>query len=1112
MLLVPICLLVTLVPPALPPVHAAEPSPTGAQAAPPKSFPEGVELPEIADSPPKAYPVAPSTGSPPKVKRWVPNQELVEKRTATSKTFMGEKPGQLETRLYSDAVHFKDGAKWTEIDSGLSGRTGGRRTSKANSFELQFADRASDPALATLALDSSHSVSFGLQGAAPVEATRSNDSLTFAKVLPGTDLRLTSQPSGIKEDLILASPSSPDRFVFPLQLKGLTASINQAGDVVYQDSAGVERARTPHGFMFDSKIDPNSGEPAISFGVNYSLIPHGKGTALEVVLDRAWLDSPDRVWPLTVDPQVHAVRTLGDDTYVQYPYVNNYSTQTELKVGTPDGGASKARSYAHFDTGVLAGRHITSAVLYAAESWSWNCAAGPGPVHRVNQPWSGSTMTSFPGAPVDAAQATGAWYPGIGSCRDRLAYWIVTPQVATMAAAGESAGSFSFRAPSETDNNQWKKYKSYETGNGPYLSVEYASGDPFGSIDESTPVSGGIVVRGWVIDPDTAATTQVHIYVGSAGVALNANTYRPDVGSAYPGYGNYHGFDAVISAAPGTHNVCFYGINNAGPGTNPLLGPCRTITVPAATLPGAPPNPQATANPNGSIGASWGPSSTNPWSPVDMYIVYAYLADGTYTGQYKLVECTGACTSTSFAGLAAASHRFYIYAHNAGGWGSPAATNTVTPKTVPSAPANAAAAALGDGTVKVTWNLSASNGGAPVDFHNVHAYDKKADGSYAYSGRYRLPCGTCAEAVFDDLTAGTTYKFYVYAHNSVGYSPPSAATNPVVPEVKQQTHLTVIELSVPVVLDVITQLLSSLGLVPSSITEELPDGVGGYENEGRLPAVDAAKSYETLRQESGLEGEPMVTDLAVAGDVPAEVFSSLPVANVEVIDLAEVEETIEEDPVQVPNPTFMPQSGEIRTTDTYPLTETPLRTIRNSMIWSSQESIDGFGSDYAYEHDLKFLNNTNSSLVHPACPHGDLEKFWIIRGRPLSGVSWHSNMPKSSRPYLDTPALDPCTQQDFTVGVAFPSELSPNTEYRTVVTGIGTVESGTSVEGRRYELAAQKVKRASPCPSSWVGNSVKWCVGVTNNHPIVEPIIGDGLAPQCRTWAYGVDLPGGTQC
>ena len=95
---------------------------------------------------------------------------------------------------------------------------------------------------------------------------------------------------------MLASRAAPDRFVFPLELKGLTASLDEAGNVIYRDGAGVERARTPHGFMTDARIDPRSGEGEMSLGVSYALIPWKVGTALEVRLaGPGWTTPPANI-------------------------------------------------------------------------------------------------------------------------------------------------------------------------------------------------------------------------------------------------------------------------------------------------------------------------------------------------------------------------------------------------------------------------------------------------------------------------------------------------------------------------------------------------------------------------------------------------------------------------------------------------------------------------------------------------------------------------------------------------------------------------------------------------------------------------------------------------
>ena len=60
---------------------------------------------------------------------------------------------------------------------------------------------------------------------------------------------------------------------------------------------------------------------------------------------------------------------------------------------------------------------------------------------------------------------------------------------------------------------------------------------------------------------------RVHVYVDGQGFVLGpASLSRPDVGQAFPGYGDAHGFVRQLTGiAPGSHTVCAYGIN-VGPG------------------------------------------------------------------------------------------------------------------------------------------------------------------------------------------------------------------------------------------------------------------------------------------------------------------------------------------------------------------------------------------------------------------------------------------------------------------------------------------------------------------------------------------------------------------
>jgi hypothetical protein len=130
---------------------------------------------------------------------------------------------------------------------------------------------------------------------------------------------------------------------------------------------------------------------------------------------------------------------------------------------------------------------------------------------------------------------------------------------------------------------------AYDSGGTLWVTLDFVKGpdlapappaglSPFGQLDSAWQVLGGVRVSGWALDPDTAWPIEVHIYVDWSGANLGpASASRPDIGQVYPAYGPGHGFDAVVGAPPGWHNVCAYGINVGG-GVNMLLG-CRQLMV-----------------------------------------------------------------------------------------------------------------------------------------------------------------------------------------------------------------------------------------------------------------------------------------------------------------------------------------------------------------------------------------------------------------------------------------------------------------------------------------------------------------------------------------------------
>jgi hypothetical protein len=147
-----------------------------------------------------------------------------------------------------------------------------------------------------------------------------------------------------------------------------------------------------------------------------------------------------------------------------------------------------------------------------------------------------------------------------------------------------------------------------------------------GSLDSAVEVAGGIRVQGWALDFDTRESIDVHVYVDGRWAGQGrADRSRPDVGAAYPGYGDLHGYDLTVPASPGVRNVCVYGINRGAGSENPLLG-CRSVRLgnPFGSLDGV-------STGEGSIrltGWAIDPDTTNPVT-VHVYLNDRYVTQAT---------------------------------------------------------------------------------------------------------------------------------------------------------------------------------------------------------------------------------------------------------------------------------------------------------------------------------------------------------------------------------------------------------------------------------------------------------------------------------------------------
>ncbi len=260
--------------------------------------------------------------------------------------------------------------------------------------------------------------------------------------------------------------------MYPLHLEGLTAQLIGEGAVVLRDASGVERARIPQGLMWDS----HPVQPAPSPGVRYQLVEVGGQPALQVTIDRDWLNSPERVWPVHVDPFLK-LPTPTDDTFVYETYPNsNYVAATSLYSGK-DGSLKRVRSLLHFDVASLTGKTIDSANLYLYNTYSPSCTYRFTDVWRVTSSWVGNTVTwntqPTVGEKIESKEFAKGGPAGTSCANPGWMNWQVSEAVMKWLSGTWTNHGLEVRAADETITDAFRRYDSADGANDPYLSVWY---------------------------------------------------------------------------------------------------------------------------------------------------------------------------------------------------------------------------------------------------------------------------------------------------------------------------------------------------------------------------------------------------------------------------------------------------------------------------------------------------------------------------------------------------------------------------------------------------------------------------------------------------------------
>jgi RHS repeat-associated protein len=443
--------------------------------------------------------------------------------------------------------------------------------------------------------------------------------------------------------------------------------------------------------------------------------------------------------PVVVDPSVSLA--LPWDTYVQSDSSVDKSLETELRLGTFDGGTTKARTFMNVDALKVIGKSVRSATLTMWEHHSysctpsewqvWNAARVPGAITWSSQPTIGSQHGSSTATKGHSA-----------SCEDGWVTMDMTSLARAWSTDSETERGMLLRAASETDSNGWKRFNSTNAATGkPTITVTLNTAP-------ATPGSTSLASGTYNWYPSSSATNR-ELYVKTVQPVFSTVVSDPDGDRVRSSVTLVEGSTTILADGVGGY-VASGGTSKYTTGTG-LLAQGRTYSANVRAYDGLlasarkdlwtfkvdtakPGTPTVTAS--GYTNGQW--KDTKPSSNTFTFtsaatdvVKFEYSADG---GAWTTVAASGTTPTATFAwNPAAGAHTLKLRSVDKANWTSLERTFTFgsggasisTPtsgglKSTSTVPVKATGPAPASGTVtaQVLWRVG--GGAEPADFSQTN--------------------------------------------------------------------------------------------------------------------------------------------------------------------------------------------------------------------------------------------------------------------------------------------------------------------------------------------------------------------------------------------------------
>ena len=257
--------------------------------------------------------------------------EAIELREENVKHFRLS-DGRYIAAQYDYPVHELDeNGKWQDIDNALS--ENGSEFSNSNA-KIKFAKKITGNSDLFTLHDGNTKITMSLIGAekgtvgvvnnnADAESDtelqkmmnleKLSSKILYKDIFDGIDIEYVIHSVNVKENIIVKEKKDAYSYSFELKLNGLTPVLTESGDIeLYDSGTNTVKYVIPSPVVYDS-IGIHAPNNSSSYTLTHK---NGNKYTLTVTVDSSWMNSDERVFPVTVDPTVKDHNSLVDDTYI----------------------------------------------------------------------------------------------------------------------------------------------------------------------------------------------------------------------------------------------------------------------------------------------------------------------------------------------------------------------------------------------------------------------------------------------------------------------------------------------------------------------------------------------------------------------------------------------------------------------------------------------------------------------------------------------------------------------------------------------------------------------------------------------------------------------------